>query len=1575
MSGKLLEQRLLHHTPAISAFTGALPPGEIAFDVVADGPDSATHQKDSAEQLQGVTEQKLKWGESVNGLRMALAWPPSLGDPAIGNAPEFQLVVQNVSDTPVRLVASADAPNPRTVLMREGSRVLQGIGDNEPTPGDWLLRPREVALLPVYSGEFRMEKDETTSSLIEAVIRSEPRFSLTAQMTIEKALAGAWTGKLKTGETRGSMDVVPSKNEDAQALYKSWTTAARANGDIPGALIGQLADSVKTFIKYNPTWEKTPRLEKLLPIFDATRDWLGQDAVALLDLLAAVQDSPIKAALELENNSIIRKGAPLPPELADVPWGKAQPNGLRHAWLLEPLAAEHRLGTPLNARVLIHNSEREPVVFRTRTWHQLKHQATDANGAEIKTESTSWTTRGLLLTYRLAPGEFIEVSGPGIGVGQKGNPEDWQSTRVGTWVEANAGDEVTVTTAPLPLSDWSDESAEDVGVGVSPWWLDHIRARLSRHLPFPADKDARLRLLHRVAIEVLGTSVSKRINDSFVADMTPAAIDSLAERLTGSPGLKTFLGQLPSAPTRFRVVPADPPGANPAIGKPVDGNSSPQLAWGREKDGFSCAMRIIGELSADGDAAAELWVRNSGGSTVSFSWSDRPDIGLAIKTTDGSVPPREAHMTKGKRDFSLKYLRLPAGQVVKLKDFTIRLGTPPTDGPVGIVSLPLPPGDWTLVAEWFDTKFMIESVPEWRGVLTTAELKLKVTPEGATVATAEAVKGSAGPAASQAPKPEKAQDGADAGRPLREKLDEISKKIATLREERKRLLEPLNASHSDSDAIDEKIQAYERAFQAAVEVGSKRSASGVSASEQPTEITSAKISPEFLLGFWKGNQNGEAINISFHRPPADTDVQCDLYLGKATIGAPMSFTIAPDQRSVRLLLWKGRGKAAVYGRLTPGEGGTLQLELAGQQATLGKPVLTRKAKEQSDVPRQKQPRALLALWQKSAFADGKLPGALIGKFAEAVKSYVNANPNLDSAAKLPRLLPRFDASRDWTPAEAVSLLDDVAYYSTAPIEAVLAEPSDALWKSKVRFEQFAVDIADWSAEKDGLRIGLRVVEGEWSIGGKVRIEMWLHNASAKDVSFSANPGRADVGLSVAAMDSEGEDHWSVNGNVLLIAIPHHCVLSAGFVAKVKDFELSFDAHGNKELAWMQPKFRDLKPGKYKLRCTWADANPVVSNPGDWTGNLTTPDVEFTLGGQGASAPKPAANSVRFPDEVYAMDGFPLEDLNGQGVMWSGDENGLSLGYRVTGLEWRILGNELKVELWVLNSGRKDVKFQILRRADEGLRVKLTGKNGKTHVATIVPNDVLLFGMKHHLSPGQCIKVNDFPVRIVPPEGKAHDSNVLHFAVPPGWYQLVCEVEVPGFTATRGDGRQTVPGAGEWTGVLTTRSLNVDVVPLDLPPPKSRVEWANVDIKKDGRITFDRMQVTLDELSENASQNKAKRFDIEADANVPYADVIEVVEALKAAGVTDFSFSQAQLGDGKYRVANRTGSYEFDEKHKFSICQPLANSIAAAFALPNEVETEFLRLGFVIGRAVKVTNEPNTSLREVLAAESAEEKSK
>lgn len=95
-----------------------------------------------------------------------------------------------------------------------------------------------------------------------------------------------------------------------------------------------------TFTKYNPTWETTPQLLKMLPRLEATHDWNVPDVVALLDELAALQATPIGMLLDNEFERTLQTGTPLPKELDDAPWGEALPNGLRMAWLLEPRAAE-----------------------------------------------------------------------------------------------------------------------------------------------------------------------------------------------------------------------------------------------------------------------------------------------------------------------------------------------------------------------------------------------------------------------------------------------------------------------------------------------------------------------------------------------------------------------------------------------------------------------------------------------------------------------------------------------------------------------------------------------------------------------------------------------------------------------------------------------------------------------------------------------------------------------------------------------------------------------------------------------------------------------------------------------------------------------------------------------------------------------------------------------------------------------------------------------------------------------------------------------------------------------------------
>lgn len=597
------------------AWTGKLVSGATngaaaQFDPPKAGKSSAAT---GAAKLPPAAEQNLKWGEPVNGLRAAIAIRHATEKPKAGELPDLYVVMQNVSDAPIRLSDAQVPPNEnlRVLYLKIDGEIKAGLGAREPALGDVTLQPREVAFLPVFDpvtkldvpADPTLDKHTVGSHIAEGAIK-DARQSLFAELKIEKAPAGAWTGKLVTGVTSGAAAAggPQPKSNEARALFKLWQYHARANGNFPGGLVDRLGDKVKEFIRNNTGHvggdAYAKKMAPLVPRFEAARDrdWKPAEVVALMDDIAAAHTIPLETTREEIEGRIIKTGTLLPKALADAPWGEALPNGLRLAWLLEPRGAEHRLNTPLKSRILLHNSGKIDVVFRTRTWHQSGgHKARDANGAEIQIESTEWTTIGRLTTFRLAPGEFIELNAAGIGVGANKNDEDWQNTRVGSWIDAKAGDDVTFTPDAVPLNDWN----EDIAVlgGEPRWWLDFITARLARHLPLPADQAERERLLNRAAMDLFGAPVSAEIRNAFVADREPTALDSLAKSLFHRPGLHAWAGPLTSAPTKFRVLPVDPDAAKkPRTASNPGGytlNGYARLQVSRRLDG----ERIVNEAS------------------------------------------------------------------------------------------------------------------------------------------------------------------------------------------------------------------------------------------------------------------------------------------------------------------------------------------------------------------------------------------------------------------------------------------------------------------------------------------------------------------------------------------------------------------------------------------------------------------------------------------------------------------------------------------------------------------------------------------------------------------------------------------------------------------------------------------------------------------------------------------------------------------------------------------------------------------------------------------------------------------
>ncbi|PAW77320.1 MAG: hypothetical protein B9S33_20265 [Pedosphaera sp. Tous-C6FEB] len=384
-----------------------------------------------------------------------------------------------------------------------------------------------------------------------------------------------------------------------------------------------------------------------------------------------------------------------------------------------------------------------------------------------------------------------------------------------------------------------------------------------------------------------------------------------------------------------------------------------------------------------------------------------------------------------------------------------------------------------------------------------------------------------------------------------------------------------------------------------------------------TKGATVKLTPDALLGTWRGTVNEEKLVLSFHRPPAEAKVRLDIYYSNATIGSLARFTIAEDGGSALLVL-EGRDTAA-SGTLHPREGGTLKLELI-EGPLKGEVVLTRDVEAATAEPKQKEARALYVMWKRSANNNGTIPGTFIGMLATEVRAYAKANPTLNSGMALSKMLPRFVTSRAWTQAEAIKLLDDVAYYSTTPIEARVAKAElggDAIWRTKVEFQDIPVKIAKWSEAKNGLRIGMHVVGGQWSAGGSVRVELWLHNVGAKDVSFrTAGPNRQDFEVMFSAMDAEGNEHWPELNRMRLIAMRLDCTLPAGHVAMVKEFDVTFADADNDVKTTLGHRFFDLKPGKYQLRCSWHGAKPEPAHSDDHI-ELTAPRLDFTLAGEDA----------------------------------------------------------------------------------------------------------------------------------------------------------------------------------------------------------------------------------------------------------------------------------------------------------------------------------------------------------------------
>lgn len=536
--------------------------------------DDVAADSSAARKLAPGLEQHLDWSEAVNGLRGAVMIRTVESQGGSDTERKIFLVLQNVSDKPIRFCdtdihetneVAADVEGRILSLSRNGT-TLMGMQRAVSTQTDIILEARDVCLMDMLDSEQLEEQHPNPGELLADGVVKIPTRSLYAVLKIVHAPNGAWTGKLRTPTSRGAFAAVGPKPKDAQAqsLFRYCVDHARLSGEISGGLISRLHEMVQEFIRlnsgdtYGDPYAK--KMQPLLARFEHQGDWKQADVAALFDEIAAVTAIPLDRTMMWIREHTLQRGGPLASSLKNANWGEPLPSGLRMAWILEPQADKYHLGSSLKSRVVLHNSGKKPVAFVTRSFHQPGHTAHLPDGSTVAIESTFWTTLGRPEPYRLHPGESCEVYAPGIGIGigigqRAESSDDWANVRPGSWIAAIRGQEIVFQPGEVLLTGDHNQKVD------SDWWLKFIKERLDREAPLPADQKEREVILFRVVSDLFGNSPSPDEADAFYPDMSAEALNHLALVLSKRSWIKSAGGPIQSGETKFRVLAEDPDAA------------------------------------------------------------------------------------------------------------------------------------------------------------------------------------------------------------------------------------------------------------------------------------------------------------------------------------------------------------------------------------------------------------------------------------------------------------------------------------------------------------------------------------------------------------------------------------------------------------------------------------------------------------------------------------------------------------------------------------------------------------------------------------------------------------------------------------------------------------------------------------------------------------------------------------------------------------------------------------------------------------------------------------------------------
>ena len=247
------------------------------------------------------------------------------------------------------------------------------------------------------------------------------------------------------------------------------------------------------------------------------------------------------------------------------------------------------------------------------------------------------------MVFRLAPGEYAEVEGHGLGVGSHETSSEKSIYKVGCWIEAKEGDDVTFTPGKVPVSfqTWQDNEGLKDSITV---WQEMIAARVMQESPMPAAAADREQLLRRVTKDLLGTAPTAEEVAAFTADNAPDALAKLTTSLAGAAAAMHFAGELSGGTTKFRVTAAVPKKDEPKQGAKLQPGTEQKLEWGEPVNGLRMALAWPPTL---GEPAA----------------GDVPDFFLAVQNVSTAACPA-LHHGRGAESASpdLRDQRCPSGK-------------------------------------------------------------------------------------------------------------------------------------------------------------------------------------------------------------------------------------------------------------------------------------------------------------------------------------------------------------------------------------------------------------------------------------------------------------------------------------------------------------------------------------------------------------------------------------------------------------------------------------------------------------------------------------------------------------------------------------------------------------------------------------------------------------------------------------------------------------------------------------------------------------------------------------------------